>query len=76
MPPKPEDHKSSVDLVGPLDDWHSVAIIVESGAVEFFLDGRQLSHPDWRFVPREPMTINMNNWFDVLPTRDDGAPGT
>lgn len=56
-----------------MQGWHTLVLTVNDGAVRFYVDGReQPGNPSWQYAPREPMTINFNNWFiepDVKPAR-------
>ncbi|GGP39780.1 hypothetical protein GCM10010278_15570 [Streptomyces melanogenes] len=55
-----------------LQGWHTLQMTVANDTVVFYVDGRRYSSMDAtksRFSPREPMTLNFNEWFaEQLPT--------
>ncbi|MGC9501261.1 FG-GAP-like repeat-containing protein [Streptomyces sp. WG7] len=59
-----EDRTSHYDAgLTTLRGWHTLQMTVSRGQTVFYVDGKEYFRPAAKFSPREPMTINFNEWF-------------
>lgn len=43
--------------------WHTLLMTVSAGTVTYYVDGRKLWSSGGKYYPREPMSIEFNEWF-------------
>ncbi|PYC88517.1 hydrolase [Streptomyces tateyamensis] len=55
------------DTQASLQGWHTLVATVAGGAVTYYIDGKQVFSSSGKYYPREPMTIDFNEWFIDLP---------
>ncbi|MFE0465387.1 cellulose binding domain-containing protein [Kitasatospora sp. NPDC058965] len=57
----------TTDTIGSLQGWHTLVATVTGGTVTYAIDGKQVFSSTGKYYPREPMTIDFNEWFIDLP---------
>ncbi|MFE9425901.1 cellulose binding domain-containing protein [Kitasatospora sp. NPDC006697] len=55
------------DTIGSLQGWHTLVATVTGGTVTYSIDGKQVFSSTGKYYPRQPMTIDFNEWFIDLP---------
>ncbi|MFC5909735.1 cellulose binding domain-containing protein [Streptacidiphilus monticola] len=55
------------NVVSSLQGWHTLQMTVGGGTVTYYVDGQQYFSSTGKYYPREPMTIDFNEWFIDLP---------
>ncbi|GAA2015810.1 cellulose binding domain-containing protein [Catenulispora yoronensis] len=55
------------DAIGSLQGWHTLVATVYGGTVTYYIDGKQVFSSTGKYYPRQPMTIDFNEWFIDLP---------
>ena len=55
------------DTMGSLQGWHTLVATVFGGTVTYYIDGVSVFTSTGKYYPREPMTIDFNEWFIDLP---------
>ncbi|WP_053725706.1 FG-GAP-like repeat-containing protein [Streptomyces sp. WM6378] len=61
--PADKETYNKENAVTSLQGWHTLQMTAVNGAVDFYLDGRKYFSPSAKYAPREPMTLNFNEWF-------------
>ncbi|MEZ0067340.1 hypothetical protein ABIA32_003353 [Streptacidiphilus sp. MAP12-20] len=57
----------TTDTMGSLQGWHNLVATVMGGTVTYYIDGKQVFSSTGKYYPRQPMTIDFNEWFIDLP---------
>ncbi|MFJ5034557.1 cellulose binding domain-containing protein [Streptomyces sp. NPDC088560] len=57
----------TTDTIGSLQGWHTLVATVAAGTVTYYIDGKQAFSSTGKYYPRQPMTIDFNEWFIDLP---------
>jgi len=55
------------DRLGSLQGWHTLVATVAGGTVTYYIDGVNVFSSTGKYYPRQPMTIDFNEWFVDLP---------
>ena len=55
------------DTIGSLQGWHTLVATVANGTVTYYIDGTNVFSSTGKYYPRQPMTIDFNEWFIDLP---------
>ncbi|MBP0456382.1 cellulose binding domain-containing protein [Streptomyces montanisoli] len=55
------------NVVSSLQGWHTLQMTVTGGTVTYYVDGQEYFSTTGKYYPREPMTIDFNEWFIDLP---------
>jgi beta-glucanase (GH16 family) len=55
------------NVISSLQGWHTLQMTVGGGTVTYYVDGQQYFSSTGKYYPREPMTIDFNEWFIDLP---------
>jgi hypothetical protein len=55
------------NVISSLQGWHTLEMTVEGGTVTYYVDGQVYFSSSGKYYPREPMTIDFNEWFIDLP---------
>ncbi len=55
------------DRLGSLQGWHTLVATVFGGTVTYYIDGVNVFSSTGKYYPRQPMTIDFNEWFVDLP---------
>ncbi|QMU70468.1 cellulose binding domain-containing protein [Streptacidiphilus sp. P02-A3a] len=65
-------NRQTHNVISSLQGWHTLEMTVENGTVTYYVDGQQYFSTTGIYYPREPMTIDFNEWFIDLA----GASGS
>jgi hypothetical protein len=55
------------DTQASLQGWHTLVATVFGGTVTYYIDGTQVFSSTGKYYPRQPMTIDFNEWFIDQP---------
>ena len=55
------------NVISSLQGWHTLEMTVTGGTVTYYVDGQEYFSSTGKYYPREPMTIDFNEWFIDLP---------
>jgi len=56
-------NRETHNVISSLQGWHTLEMTVEGGTVTYYVDGSEYFSTTGIYYPREPMTIDFNEWF-------------